>query len=104
MSFTLHKYLQVKVVFIWVLGWNTILGTGIWLGHKGLESSEEFTASFAFASLLTSIFCLSLLVYQSVRKFSLRPGVQLDSVSRDLWFLVMLSGIIGLAAVFSLFQ
>jgi hypothetical protein len=100
----LNSQLKSGVAFAGFVIWTVLLGVGIWVnGGLGPITSPLALALAALALLGSAIFFLLIMYSPTVRAFALRPGADLDTIRKELWFTILLTGFLGAGTLYSLF-
>jgi hypothetical protein len=103
MKSELHKHVRVSVLIGWVIAWNVLLGTSVWL-NGGLGRAKVPSAAWPTALALVGScgFCILLLLSRATQSWALRPTGQLSAIRQELWFIVLLTGGMGAATLYGL--
>jgi hypothetical protein len=105
MALTIYRHLRISFMLLWVVVWNALLGTGLFLDRQaGYEHGIFFSALFGVAALGTSCLCALVLYVPRMQALALRAGATVADVRRDLWFLALLSGALGVASSVGFFM
>jgi hypothetical protein len=105
MPLTIYRHLRISFMLLWVVLWNALLGTGLFLDRQaGYEHGIFFSAFFGVAALGTSCLCALVLYVPRMQALALRAGATVADVRRDLWFLALLSGALGVASSVGFFM
>ena len=97
MTFTLHKHFRTGFMLAWIIAWNAMLVAGLLLDQLLGGRHAYFTSAFALAALGTSTLCLSIILLPRMQALSLNPDAPVALLRRELWILVAVTGVCGLA-------
>ena len=97
MTLTLHKHLRIGVMLAWVIAWNGMLVAGLLLDQLAGGKHAFFTSAFVLAALGTSTLCLSIILLPRMQALTLNPDAPIALLRRELWFLLAVTGLCGLA-------
>ena len=103
MKFQLSSFVRVRVMVLWVIAWNILLGIGVWM-NGGLGRIRVSSAAWPmFLALAGSCaFCLALLFSRRTREWALRPGMDVEPIRLELAFMALLMGGLGVATLYGL--
>ncbi|NEO83585.1 MAG: hypothetical protein F6J87_04895 [Spirulina sp. SIO3F2] len=101
----LPEYFRTSVLVGWGFLWNTLFGAAIWINRGIGQLHEPLAQKLVGVTLLgTSLFALSVLLLPFVRVWVLRPGKHINPIRAELWFIVVISGILGVVELSPLIQ
>jgi len=104
MKADLNSAMKPGVAFAGFVIWTVLLGAGIWLnGGLGRLKSRLALALATLAVVGLTIFFLLIVISPKVRAFALRPGADFDTIRKDLWFTILLTGFFAAGTLYSLF-
>jgi len=92
--------------FLWAIAivWNVLFGCGIYAsGGFGKPTTSTGAVFMAVAFLGTASTFAGLFISPAVRGFALRDGARISSLRREIAFLCLLTGAMGVATVIGLF-